>query len=93
MIDAGTILEATRKLIGETEPYGNSDIDRERTKNLDALIYVVDGLLRDVKKVAVNKDRHEGSMKMMGEKAYSVMDAWQSWINAYLEDMNNEQTN
>jgi len=55
MIDAGTILEVTRNLIGATEPYGDSAIDRERTQNLDKLIYIVDELLYDVEKVAVNK--------------------------------------
>lgn len=52
MIDAGTILEVTRNLIGATEPYGDSAIDRERTQNLDKLIYIVDELLYDVEKVA-----------------------------------------
>lgn len=83
MIDAGAILEVTRTLIGETEPYGDSAIDRERIKNLDKLIYVVDELLYDVEKVAVNKDRHEGSMRVMGEKADDVLRGWWSWIDSY----------
>lgn len=69
MIDASTILDVTRSLIGHTEPYGDSSIDRERTQNLDKLIYIVDELLYDVEKVAYNKNRYEGSMLMMGEKA------------------------
>ena len=84
MIDASTILAVTRNLIGETEPYGDSAIDRERMKNLDKLIYVVDELLYDVEKVAVNKDRHEGSMRVMGEKAHDVLNGWWSWIDGYL---------
>ncbi len=86
MIDAGTILEVTRNLIGETEPYGDSGIDRERTKNVDKLIYVLDELLYDLEKVAVNKDRHEGSMREMGKKAHKAMEDFWSWINAYLAD-------
>ena len=84
MIDASTILAVTRNLIGETEPYGDSAIDRERMKNLDKLIYVIDELLYDVEKVAVNKDRHECSMRVMGEKAHDVLDEWWSWIDGYL---------
>ncbi len=84
MIDAGVILEVTRNLIGATEPYGDSGIDRQRTANLDKLIYVVDELLYDVEKVAVNKDRYEGSMRMMGEKAHKALNDWQSWIDAYM---------
>lgn len=84
MIDAGVILEVTRSLIGRTEPYGDSDIDRERTQNLDKLIYIIDELLYDVEKVANNKDRYEGSMRMMGEKAHKALSDWWSWIDAYL---------
>ena len=90
MIDAGTILEVTRNLIGATEPYGDSAIDRERTQNLDKLIYIVDELLYDVEKVAVNKDRHEGSMRMMGEKAHKALNDWWSWIEAYMRGEQDE---
>ena len=83
-MDAEAILEVTRTLIGETEPYGDSGIDRERMKNLDKLIYVIDELIYDIEKVAVNKDRHEGSMRMMGEKAHEAMNGWWSWIDQYL---------
>ena len=89
-MDAGTILEVARKLIGETEPYGDSAIDRERTKNVDKLIYVIDELLYDLEKVAVNRDRHEGSMQMMGEKANKAMEDIWSWITAYLGGEQNE---
>lgn len=85
-MDASTILEVTRTLIGPTEPYGDSGVDRERTKNLDALIYVIDELLYDVEKAAVCKDRYEGSMRMMGEKAYKALNDWWSWIDGYLEE-------
>lgn len=85
VMDAGTILEVTRKLIGATEPYGDSAIDHERTENVDKLIYVIDELLYDLEKVAVNKDRHEGSMREMGQKAHKAMEDFWSWINAYLE--------
>lgn len=75
-MDASTILEVTRTLIGETEPYGDSGIDRQRTENLNKLICIVDGLLEDVYKVAVNSERHEGSMRMMGMKATDALIAW-----------------
>lgn len=85
-MDASTILEVTRTLIGETEPYGDSTIDRNRMANLEKLIYVVDELLYDVEKCAVNKDRHEGSMRVMGEKAHKALNEWWSWIDAYLRE-------
>lgn len=83
-MDASIILKVTRTLIGDTEPYGDSGVDRIRTANLEKLIYVVDELLYDVEKAAVNKDRHEGSMRMMGEKAHNALAGWQSWIGDYL---------
>ena len=90
MIDAGVILEVVRSLIGATEPYGDSGIDRERTQNLDKLIYVVDELLYDVEKAAICKDRYEGSMRMMGEKADKALNNWWSWIDAYLAERREE---
>jgi len=85
-MDASAILEVTRTLIGETEPYGDSAIDRERTENLDKLIYVVDELLYDVERTAVCKDRYEGSMRMMGKKAHKALSDWWLWIEDYLKE-------
>lgn len=90
MIDANTILEVTRKLIGNTEPYGDSAIDRERTQNLDKLLYIIDELLYDLEKVANNKDRYEGSMRMMGEKAYKGLNDYYSWLEDYLRGEQDE---
>ena len=84
MIDAGMILEVTRKLIGDTQPCGDPAIDRGRTQNLDKLIYIVDELLYDVEKVAINKELHEGSMRIMGEKAHKALNDYWSWIEAYM---------
>ena len=89
-MDANTILEVTRKLIGETEPYGDSGIDRERMKNLDSLICVIDELLYDLEKVAVNKDRHEGSMMVMGKRANKALKDFKNWIDANLVDAKTE---
>ena len=89
-MDASAILEVTRTLIGATEPYGDSGIDRKRTENLDKLIYVVEELLYDVIKAAVCKDRYEGSMWMMGEKAYTALNDWWGWIDEYLEEGDQE---
>ena len=90
MIDGGVILAVIRKLIGDTEPYGDSGIDRERTQNLDKLIYIVDELLFDVEKVAFNKDRHEGSMRMMGEKAHEALIGWRRWLEDYMRGEQDE---
>lgn len=90
MIDAGTILEVIRNLIGETEPCGDSSIDRERNQNLDKLICIIDELLYDVEKVAFNKDRYEGSMQMMGKKAHKALADYWSWLEVYLRGEQDE---
>lgn len=85
MIDADTILEVTKNLIGPIEPCGDSAIDRERMQNFNKLIDIIDELLFDVEKVAVNKNRHEDSMRIMGEKAHKVLNDYWHWIEVYLK--------
>jgi hypothetical protein len=85
-IEAGVILSVTRELIGETEPCGDSAIDCKRMQNLEKLIYVVDELLRDVvETAAIGKDRIEGSMKDIGEKAYTELIEWHDYIENYFD--------
>lgn len=84
-IEAGVILAVTRELIGETEPYGDSAIDRKRMENLDKLIYVVDELLRDVIETAAIEGRIEGSMKDISEKAYREVIDWHDFIEDYFD--------
>lgn len=75
-MDDTTILEVTRTLIGEIEPCGDSSVDKNRIQNLDTMLDVIDGLLADVEKVAITKDRPEYSMQEMGETAYIALDLW-----------------
>lgn len=82
-INADTILAVVRKLIGDTKPCGDSAIDYNRTGNLDNLIHVIDGLLRDVEKAAVYKERNESSMQAMGKKADEALTDWHAYIEEY----------
>lgn len=85
-IEAGVILSVTRELIGETEPCGDSAIDSKRMKNLDKLIFVVDELLRVVvQTAAIGKDSIEGSMKDIGEKAYTELIELRDYIENYFD--------
>lgn len=91
MIDAKTITDVTKNLIGEVEPYGSSEIDRVRKDNLEKLIYVVDGLLYEVGKIAYYKHRVEGSMQIMGKRAYKALNEWSWTIDDYLEEDNKRE--
>lgn len=77
-----SLIVAVRKAFEALELFGNSE--QLPSAQPDPLIYIVDELLYDVEKVAVNKDRHEGSMRMMDEKAHNALAGWQSWIGDYL---------
>lgn len=85
-MDSETVLKVIRTLVGDIEPYGDSGIDRERTENLETLLYIMDDLLYDVQKVADYKDRHEGSMRTMGEKAYTMLKFWRDELNKFTEE-------
>ena len=84
-IEAGVILSVTRELIGETEPCGDSAIDRKRMENLNKLLYVVDELLHNVvETAAIGKERNEWSMKKIGDKAYAELIEWQISLKTIL---------
>lgn len=63
------IKEIVDKLIGDTSAYGCSSRDKESLINLTNKINLVYELILDLQFSARNKDSHEASVKMIGEKA------------------------
>ena len=61
------------KLLGKTQTYGDSNIDRERLENLKAMCELVGDLIEEIKDVAKEKDRYENSIKAMGQYAYKFL--------------------
>lgn len=61
--------DVIKKLIGEVHPVGKSEVDRERLDNLEEMICVVEALLFQIKSASNACDRHEYSMKKIGERA------------------------
>lgn len=61
--------EIVKKLVGSITPYGASDIDERRMENLKVMCELVSGLVEDIRFTAQYKDRHEHSIKIMGEYA------------------------
>lgn len=82
-LNSDTILAVVRKLIGDIKPCGDSSVDSKRIQNLDNLVCVVDGLLRDVEKVAVLKECHENSISVAGVKADNALNDWHAYIEEY----------
>lgn len=61
--------DVVRKLVGPIEPVGDSNIDRQRFENIKAMTELIDRLLFDIYQVAPCADRHEDSMKKIGNHA------------------------
>lgn len=72
--------EIVKKLIGDIEPYGDTNIDEKHMKNLSEHIELVDLIL-----VAKYKNRPEASMKEIGERAYDMLKEFHNNIECYLE--------
>lgn len=63
------IKEVVQKLVGSIIPAGESHKDTERFENLKTMCELVDSLIYDIYEVSKDKNRHETSMRVMGEYA------------------------
>lgn len=63
------VKEVIDRLLGEIEPYGDSDIDEVRLNNLEQTIEVTEKLIDEIIIIASYKDRPEWSMSNMGVTA------------------------
>jgi predicted glycosyl hydrolase (DUF1957 family) len=67
--------DVVKKIIGETNPVGETNADNKSFENLKVLTELVDELLTDIDWVATNnKDRVEYSMKRSGEHCSAFLD-------------------
>lgn len=71
-----THYEIVKRLIGPIIPIGDTNADRDRYKNLEDTIDLVDRLIFDINDAGLSHNRPEASMKKIGETA-----------NKYLEDL------
>ena len=68
------IHEIVKKLVGETDPVGETNADNDRFENLKAMTELVDELLSDIYRVARGNNRHEYSINRAGQFASSFLD-------------------
>jgi hypothetical protein len=61
--------EVVMKLVGPVQPVGESGTDAVRLKNMQALTDLVDMLLGEISKAEPDADRHEASMRLIGQHA------------------------
>ena len=69
-----TLLEVVSELIGYTEPYGDSNIDKVRYENQEKIIELVMNGTEDLINNAAYKDRPEYSMAQIGGRAYETLE-------------------
>ena len=72
-MDNKTIVEVLSRLIGYTEPTGDSEIDNTRVVNNSALIYVTYNCIEQLIENAKNKDSNFGSVEKIGKHSYDAL--------------------
>ena len=80
------IIRLLEILIGRTEAVGDSVIDDKIEDNLMKLIDVTDWCLDGVAQSSKTRDRFEGSMRRIGERAFSIMKEWSEWLQKRLNN-------
>lgn len=69
-----TLLEVVAELVGYTEPYGDTNVDKVRYENQEKIIELVTNGVEDLINNAAYKDRPEYSMAQIGGRAYEILE-------------------
>lgn len=72
-------------LIGGTTAVGDSAIDHDIEENLKTLIDVVNWCLDGIADSAYTRHNYQGSMRDIGERAFSAMCEYRDWLNEQIE--------
>lgn len=74
------IIKALDLFIGNTEPTGESERDRQIIDNLRTLIDITNWCLDGVMRSAYVRHSLESSIRIIGETAFSAMCEWEEWL-------------
>lgn len=77
------IIEVIDKLVGSIEPYGSTQIDEERLKNLETLLEVMDEYIGEIIDVTKYRNRYEYSILAIANRAYD----WLIGLRDYTDDI------
>ena len=77
------IIEVIDRLVGSIQPYGSTQIDEERLKNLEILLEVMDEYINKIIDVTKYRNRHEYSILEIAERAYD----WLVGLRDYTDDI------
>ena len=67
------IIEILRKLLGEIEPYGDTNIDKERYENIQNYYEVLSFIISKLRESAKLKDRQEYSINKIANECYDIL--------------------
>lgn len=82
-MNSEVIIEVIDKLVGSIEPYGSTQIDEERLKNLETLLEVMDEYINEIIDVTKYRNRYEYSILAIAERAYD----WLVGLRDYIDDI------
>lgn len=74
-----------RRIIGETEPYGETRTDEVRAKNQDELIEICESLVDELIRNSKYDGRIEYSMDLIGGKAKNYLIELRDYLNAVID--------
>ena len=80
------IIKVLDTLIGPTEAIGDSAADHAIEHNLMTLIDIVNWCLDGVSDSASTRYRFEGSMRDVGERAFTALDEWRNWLDERIKE-------
>ena len=79
------ITQIIRKIIGETEPYGETRTDEIRAENQDELIEICESLIDELIRNSKYDERVEYSMNLIGKKAKNYLIELKDYLNVVID--------
>ena len=84
-LDAVDLSDTLMRIIGEIEPTGNHEVDKQRLQNLYRLCRTIDCLLYEIMELMSCKDRAEASMNEIRAFATTWLTDKSVWIRDMFE--------
>lgn len=81
------IIKLMDKLIGCTEPQGESALDTQVAKNIGMLFNVIEWYLDSLCETAKHRKSYMYSVKYIGEMAYEGLKDWKEMLEVKLEEL------
>lgn len=85
-MDCQTLADAIMKQVGEIEPVGETNADKQRLNNLILLTNTIDCLMDEIFDAAMARNRVEYSMKEIGDYSAAWLEATYNHIDDYFDE-------